>query len=143
MVRHQISPAFSADRDLFADFFQPFFARTSEPVQRTWSPPAEVTEHDDAFLVTLELPGVPVEAIEITLEGETLLVRGERTRPEMPEGVIGHVDERRSGKFQRSFTFPVSVMGDTVEAKSRDGILGVKVSKRPEVQPRRIQIQRD
>ena len=81
--------------------------------------------------------------VEITVEGKTLLVKGEKARAKQTDDHRTHIIERHFGRFERSFTFPTPIDADAVEARAKDGVLGIFVRKHPEVQPRRITVRED
>ncbi|MCO5167737.1 MAG: Hsp20/alpha crystallin family protein [Planctomycetes bacterium] len=107
-----------------------------------YTPRVNVTETDEAYEIECEVPGVDPEEVKVTLSGDTLTVAGEKRREEQREGDTWHVVERSYGSFQRSFTFPAAVDGDSVEATSEHGVLKVRVLKAKEQQPRRIEVRR-
>lgn len=92
-----------------------------------WTPPAEVRATEDEVIVTLELPGLRREAIEVHLEGSTLTVSGERSRPEEDAARTVHQAERPYGSFSRSFTFPFALAEDDAAANLVDGVLTVRL----------------
>ena len=105
-----------------------------------WAPAVEVTERKDAYLVTVEVPGVKAGEVEVTFEDGLLTIQGERhvVRDETGERV--HRSERCYGAFQRSITVPSHVQADKIEASTQDGLLQVMVPKAPDVQAKRIQV---
>ncbi len=102
-------------------------------------PPVNLYETPDGYVLTAELPGMRGEDIEITVERDRLMLRGER-RIEHPQDASIHRVERRSGAFRRAVQLPVEVDGEKVEALYRNGVLTVRVPKVPEHQPRRITV---
>ncbi|MBI3948746.1 MAG: Hsp20/alpha crystallin family protein [Armatimonadetes bacterium] len=107
--------------------------------QRVWSPPVDISEDKDEITLAVDLPGVSQSDIDIQLEGETLIIRGERTLPDQGEATCVRA-ERLSGPFMRTFTVATPVEGDKVSASYRDGVLMVSIPKAEETKPRRIAI---
>jgi HSP20 family protein len=105
-----------------------------------WAPALDITERKDAYLVTLELPGVGIDDLEITFQDGLLTVQGERHDPHHSSEEKVHRVERRYGPFLRSITLPTHVMADAIEASAHDGVLQILVPKAPEVQAKRIQV---
>jgi HSP20 family protein len=105
-----------------------------------WAPALDISEGKDAYLVTVELPGVKLDDLEITLEGGLLTIRGERQFTSESSEEQYHRVERSSGAFRRSITLPAHVMADAVEASMEDGVLRILVPKAEEAKPRRIQV---
>jgi HSP20 family protein len=105
-----------------------------------WAPALDITERKDAYLVTVELPGVGINDLEITFQDGLLTIQGERHDPHHSSEEMTHRVERRHGRFLRSITLPTHVMADAIEASTQDGVLQIMVPKAPEVQAKRIQV---
>jgi HSP20 family protein len=103
-------------------------------------PAVDVTEEKDSFLVTAELPGLKAEDIQINVEKNVLTLSGER-KLEQKEQKEGYVRlERSYGAFTRSFVLPETADGEKVDANLADGLLKVRIPKRPSAQPRKITV---
>jgi len=100
--------------------------------------PASVWEDEGSYHVELDVPGVTRDHVELTFEKGTLRITTERPAPE--EQRTGLVDERRYGKVTRTVTLPESIDAETINAELTNGVLHVTVSKKPEAQPKRIEI---
>jgi HSP20 family protein len=100
--------------------------------------PASVWEDQNSYHVELDVPGVSRENVDLTFEKGTLRITTERTAPE--EQRKGLVDERRYGKVTRTVTLPESIDPDSIAAELTNGVLHVTVAKKPEAQPKRIEI---
>jgi HSP20 family protein len=107
-----------------------------------WAMPAEVVETEDEIRFDLELPGMRLEDIDLTLENNVLSIAAEKKfeRDENRKETDYRLFERRYGRFQRSFTVPPTVRGDRCEAHYENGILTVRLPKAEEAKPRRIRI---
>jgi HSP20 family protein len=105
-----------------------------------WAPALDIAERTDAYLVTVELPGVKLDDLEITLEDGLLTIQGERQFTSESSEQQYHRVERSSGAFRRSITLPAHVMADAVEASIEDGVLRILVPKADEAKPKRIQV---
>ena len=103
-----------------------------------WNPAVDVFQDSDRFTVYAELPGLKKEEIEISLNGDTLTIGGERKNEANVEE--GFRSERYFGKFQRSLTLPVSVNSEKVNATYKDGILKVVLPKADEAKPKQIPV---
>jgi HSP20 family protein len=101
-----------------------------------WTPPVDVYQNKDQFTVLAELPGLKKEEIEISLNGDTLSISGER-HAEQKYGDLGFRTERFFGRFQRSLALPAVVK---VKATYKDGILEVVLPKAEEAKPKQIQV---
>jgi len=103
-----------------------------------WSPLADLSETDDAYLVEVDLPGVKRDDIDIELHGKLLDVTGELKEKER-EGLLRH-RTRRVGRFHYRVQLPDAVDADKVEAALSDGVLTVTVPKVEAAKPKRIAI---
>jgi HSP20 family protein len=103
-------------------------------------PPVNISEDPDHIFVRAELPGVQAADLEITLQDNSLILRGERKIPAEDKQVNYHRREREAGFFRRVVTLPARIQADKVEATSKDGILTIKLAKPEEVKPRKIQV---
>jgi HSP20 family protein len=103
-----------------------------------WAPALDISERKDAYLVTVELPGVKLDDLQVTLEDGLLTIQGERQFTSQSSEQQFHRVERRYGAFRRSVTLPAHVQADAVEATVEDGVLQVLVPKAEEAKPKRI-----
>ncbi|MDH5234799.1 MAG: Hsp20/alpha crystallin family protein [Gemmatimonadota bacterium] len=104
-----------------------------------WSPAVEATENATEYLVTVELPGISPEDVEVamsdgmlTLKGTKLEERKEKQDKQDPEAAPDrtyHLWERTYGEFERSFRFPADVNEAKVSAEFANGVLTVRVPK--------------
>ncbi len=105
---------------------------------REFTPAVDIRITDDAVLFCMDVPGVKREDLNVTLEHRELSVKGTRRldatdRERMSLG-------RAYGDFSLSYTLPDIVDGEQMSAELADGVLTIRVPKRPSAQPRRIQI---
>ncbi|WP_420641391.1 Hsp20/alpha crystallin family protein [Candidatus Leptofilum sp.] len=120
--------------------FDRLFERPYTRTASNWNIALDVAETEDNYLVKATVPGVNVEDIEITLEDDVLLLKGEIQREEEVEEAKYHLRERRYGRFSRSIRFPMAVNRDAIEATYTNGILSLNVPKAEAVKPKRITI---
>jgi HSP20 family protein len=118
----------------FLDFWRGFPSVPSAG----FTPPADVEETDDAYVVEIELPGVKKHDLEIEVSGRRLTVRGERKETERV-GVLRR-QERTVGSFAYEVVLAGDVLEDKVEASLDEGVLTVRLPKPEHEQPRRIQV---
>ena len=107
---------------------------------QVWAPALDISERKDAYLVSVELPGIGMDDIEITFEGSLLTIQGERHVAHDSSEQKMHRVERRYGAFRRSITLPTHVMADAIEASAQDGVLQILVPKAAEVLAKRIAV---
>ena len=105
-----------------------------------WAPALDISERKDAYLVTVELPGVDVDDLQITLEDGLLTIQGERYFAHDSSEQHFHRVERRYGAFRHSITLPAPVMAEGIEATADNGVLQILVPKMEEATAKRIQV---
>lgn len=108
----------------------------------TWAPGVDLIETDDSFVVFVDLPGVDAKAIELSVTGRIITLRGGKEialTSSNPTHI--HMRERASGPFFRQLSLPGDVELDAVEAELRDGVLRVRIAKGESARPRTIPIQ--
>ena len=105
-----------------------------------WAPALDISERKDAYLVTVELPGLKAEDLDITMEDGLLTIQGERQLASESSEQQFHRVERRYGGFRRSITLPAHVMAEGIQASCEDGVLQILVPKAEEATPKRIQV---
>ena len=105
-----------------------------------WAPALDISERKDAYLVTVELPGLRPEDLDITMEDGLLTIQGERQFTAESSEQQFHRVERRYGAFRRSITLPAQVQAEQIEASFDNGVLQIVVPKMEEAKPKRIQV---
>lgn len=103
-----------------------------------FTPPADIEESDDSYLVDIELPGVRKQDLDIEIAGRRLTVRGERKEKERV-GILRR-RERTVGRFQYEVTLPGAVDDAGIVASLDEGVLTVRVPKPESERPRRIPV---
>ncbi len=97
-------------------------------------PAVDVTETDQAYEVTAELPGMEEKNIDVKLANGVLTIKGEKQDEKEEKKKDYYVRERSFGSFQRSFQVPDSVDADKIEANFKKGVLTVTLPKSVEAQ---------
>ena len=100
--------------------------------------PASLWEEEGRWCVEVDLPGVKQEDIDVTLEKNALKVTAERRAPQ-EDRKLWH-QERTYGKIERLITLPETVDPEAIEAELKEGVLRLHLAKRPELQPKKIQV---
>jgi HSP20 family protein len=141
MVRYE---PWSLHRDLVNEMNR-FFERAtasdeSSGATAEWTPPVDIQEYTDKFVLYADVPGVDPKSIEVTLEKGVLTLAGSRERAVEQKGVEHRRVERASGRFYRRFSLPDTVDSDAVSARGNNGVLEIVIPKRAAVQPRRITV---
>jgi len=132
---------FDNDR-FFGDFFAPT-TRGSESAGSFFAPRVDIKELEDHYEISAELPGVMKEDLHVTLDRGVLTLEAE-TKHEDVEEKEGKVirQERRYGKFMRSFNLGDDIHEGDITASFKDGVLSLNAPKQKEraVKSRRIEI---
>ena len=113
--------------------------RLSGPEVTGWTPPVDLYETADAFVITAELPGLAREDIDIRAQDGQITLQGTRRTPEVPCERYHRV-ERGHGAFFRRFQLSPSIDVSRITADLRDGVLIVTVPKTATDAPRRIDV---
>lgn len=122
---------------LFEDSYVPA-RRQAEQREQVWRLPLDAYITAEEIVIVANMPGVKPENVEITIEGDTLTIKGERPAP--IENVDYALQERTYGKFQRTLNINIPVDANKAEAKFEDGLLTLVVPKAEAVKPKTIQV---
>jgi HSP20 family protein len=120
--------------------FEALTGALTKPERTGFNPSMEIRETEDAYLLEADVPGIPKDAIDITVEDNRVTIKGERKIEESKEGEGYHRTERRYGSFERSFTVRDGFDTEKVEASVEHGVLRLTLPKRAEQKPRRIEV---
>lgn len=110
---------------LFRDFDR--MPRWSAALDLT--PAVDVVENGKGWRITAELPGLDDKTVDVSIAGNVLTLKGEKTETKDEDQKGTHVSERRYGSFQRAFTLPDGIDRDHIEATFANGILTVMLPK--------------
>ena len=107
----------TASRD-FDRMFREAFGQSGETElsTRSWAPPVDIYETEEAIVLKAELPGVDAKDVEVRVEDNTLYLKGERKFEKEVKEQNYHRVERSYGSFARSFSLPNSISTDQVKA---------------------------
>jgi HSP20 family protein len=108
--------------------------------QGTWTPPVDIYETQDAYVLEAELPGFTKDDVEIELIENRLTLRGERKQPSDTADAKYHRRERAYGRFERLFVLPAMIDRDKVSASYQNGVLTLRLPKSEMAKPKRITI---
>jgi HSP20 family protein len=143
MTRFDPFREFATLQDRMNRLFGDVYLRDEDVTQRgAWVPPVDIFEtasHD--LVIKAELPDMTREDIEVTVENNTLTLRGTKKPPvDVKEEQYRRI-ERHYGSFSRSFSLPNTVDAGKVAADYRNGVLTVKLPFREEAKPRTINVE--
>jgi len=119
---------------LFDDFFRGFDLAPFGESFGTFSPCIDVKENDNNYQVTAELPGMDENDIEVTMDRNSLTIRGEKKQEMEDKGQNYYRMERSYGSFQRSISLPPGIESDKIDANFSKGILTIILPKTAETQ---------
>jgi len=117
-------------------------ARQPQPHSReqpAMTPRVDVLEDGTGITLLADLPGVPRDALEIHVEGDSLTIEGQ-VSPATPEAMEATYAEVRVPRFRRMFTLSRELDGSRIEAQLKDGVLRLRIPKQEHAQPRRVQV---
>ena len=115
----------------------------SSPMFDGWSPAVDLFEDKDSITVKAEMPGMKKEDIDISVEGNTLSISGERREEKQSGQGASFRSERYFGKFYRAIDLPTAIDANRVTAKYKDGILTLTLPKTEDAKRRQIEVQAD
>ena len=120
-------------------FFQ---SHDNEERELVWRPAVDIKESDESYVIRADLPGVKAEDISIKMEKGLLTLIAERKleKGEEDEDKGYRRIERAYGSFQRSFWVPDNGNVEEVVASHKDGVLEITLPKKPEAQPKQIEV---
>ena len=105
-----------------------------------WAPVVDITEDDNEYLISAELPAMKKEDVRAVVENGTLVISGERTVEKEEKNKKFHRVERSYGSFERSFALPADADSGKVSAEYKDGMLMVHVAKSPAAKPKKLEV---
>jgi len=104
-------------------------------------PAVDVTEEDKAYKITAELPGLDEKNVEVSVSGDSLVIKGEKRQEKEEKGKNNYLSERAYGMFQRSFLLPEGVDRDKIAATCVKGVLTISLPKTADAQNQQKKIE--
>lgn len=104
----------------------------------TWSPPVDIYETKDAYVLCAEMPGVRKDGLDITVEGTTLTLVGHRAENQVPGTVVHR--ESKPADYRRVFELDPTIDTAKIRARVEQGVVTVELPKAERVKPRKIKI---
>lgn len=111
-------------------------AKGSERVIR---PPVDIFEDATGITLQADMPGVPKDRLNVRMDRDTLSIGGD-VNITMQEGMDALYADVRATRYQRSFSLSRELNMDKVEASLKDGVVTLRIPKREELQPRKIEV---
>jgi len=124
------------DREWRLDFPR-FMRETNE-----FRPSIDVVRTNGTLVLTAELPGITADNVDVSLDGDILTIKGEKTEEREVSEADRYVHERTFGSFQRRMTVPDGVSAEGIDANFENGILTVQVvlPEDKEIEPKKIPV---
>lgn len=110
---------------------------------REWgkfSPTLDVVEDDNSVVIKADVPGLDPKEIDISISGQNLTIKGEKSEETEDQGKNYYRSERRYGSFSRTVTLPANVDADKIKAECSKGVLKITLPKVESERPKRIQV---
>jgi len=120
--------------------FRDFSEGESSVTTASFIPPVDIYEDEKKVVLKLEVPGMEEKDLDVSVENNTLTVKGERKFAAEEKEENFHRIERRYGSFYRAFTLPTTVDTESVAASYSAGVLKLELKKKPEAQPKQIKV---
>jgi HSP20 family protein len=109
--------------------------------ENSWGSACEILENDDAYFLSLDVPGIKKEDLKIEIVDKVLTISGERKKENRTDNKLKvHHYEKAYGSFKRSFTLNVALDEKSVQARCENGVLELYLPKAAAAKPRRIEI---
>jgi HSP20 family protein len=123
-----------------SDLLEDSFNRLQIATNGSWTPPVDIIEAKDAYIIRAELAGMNKEDINVELNDGTLTLSGERKAEQPAAGAEYRIVERVNGKFVRTVILPKTVNQAGIQASYTNGVLEIRVPKAEEAKPRQITV---
>ncbi len=114
-------------------------AAEQKRLEQVVRPPVDIFEDESGITVHADMPGVSKERLNVKVEGDTLSIEGTVDIP-MPENMEPLYAEVRATRYERSFTLSPEMDVDKVEASLKNGVLTLRIPKREEHKPKKIEV---
>ncbi|TLD42002.1 MAG: 17.4 kDa class I heat shock protein 4 [Candidatus Jettenia ecosi] len=115
---------------------------STEPLMETsmLAPAVDLSETTDKIIIKAEVPGVNPNEINIAIQHNTLLIKGEKKEEKEEKGKSFYRMERRYGNFARTIELPTSVDPDKITAEYKNGVLEITMEKKEAAKPKQISV---
>ena len=125
---------------LFDQTFDGFPFGEEATLNSSWAPACDIFEDKEGIRIITEIPGVNPEDVKLSMENNTLTIRGEKKQVAEEKTERVHRYERTYGVFERSFALPSTVDPENVVADYENGLLTITLPKVERAKPREIQV---
>lgn len=118
-----------------------FNKRDADNEDVSWGPLIDISETANAFVISVELPGMERKEVDIQIQQKTLIIQGKKKREKKSTHEEFSIAERRFGRFYEAFALPSSIEEEKITALFERGVLTITLPKTPDAQPKRIPIE--
>lgn len=127
---------------MFERFFEEPFPTSGAgwPRPEGWMPAIDVSESDGEIIVRAETPGVAAKDLDIAVTGNVLTLSGHKEEHMEKKDENHYRCERRFGSFKRMIELPAAADPDQISAESENGVVTIRVAKKPGARPRQIAV---
>ncbi len=94
------------------------------------TPASDASSHEGGYRITMELPGVPEDAVDLSVEDGVLTVTGQKSETREETGETWFFTEREYGAFRRTFRLPPDADAEGATASMKDGVLEITVPRK-------------
>lgn len=115
-------------------------AQRGQSAEALIRPPVDIWEDKHGITLRADMPGVSKERLNLRIDGNNLIVEGQ-VQFELPENAEALYADVRSNLYRRSFSLGGELETGKIEASLKDGVLTVRIPKRSELRPRKIEVQ--
>ena len=144
LIKWSSLPGISSLQDEMNKMFDRFFRGGDFPDfgmdSGSWIPPIDLSETGDKVTVKTEIPGIDPKEIDISIQDNTLIIKGEKKAEKEEKDKNYYRMERRYGSFSRSISLPASVDVNKISAECKNGVLEINLQKKEEVKPKQISV---
>lgn len=112
---------------------------TAQRAELTLVPDVDIYEDVEGIAVYADMPGVSRDRLDIQVNKDALIIQGE-AKIDMPEGMEAMSADIRSTHYRRSFVLSQELDTDKIDARLKDGVLSIRIPKRAEAKPRKIEV---
>ncbi|MDR1748021.1 MAG: Hsp20/alpha crystallin family protein [Spirochaetaceae bacterium] len=135
------NPRFTSDLfDVIERNFSDYLPSTHSAHPAMVSPKVDVRETKDAYIMEMDLPGMNQKDVDISVKDKILSISSVKEEKKDEKEGDWVIKERRTMSFARRFTLPEDINAEKISASFKSGVLIVNIPRKPEVQPRNIQI---
>jgi HSP20 family protein len=120
--------------------FQQLMGATGQNGTRSMAMPMDAYRKEDSFLISLDLPGINIDSIDLTVEENVLTIRAERPVPPTSEDVEVVISERPYGMFTRQVFLGTNLDAEHIRAEYEAGVLTLAIPVAEHAKPRRIEV---